>query len=71
MVRMPGIGSIGFSRPYDDAPRLAHPFAARANGWETRGGVSVTCGQPALADSQLIGSTREPLTLTSKCKWAP
>ena len=71
MVRMPGIGSIGFSRPYDDAPRLTHPFAARANRGQTRGGVSVAGGQPALAESQPIGSTRDPLTLTSKCRCAP
>ncbi len=29
MVRMLGIGSIGFSRPYDDAFRLTHRVAQR------------------------------------------
>ena len=71
MVRMPGIGSIGFSRPYDDALRLTHPSSGAKNAGQTCGGVSVTGGQPALAESQPMGSTRDPLTLTSKCRYAP
>ena len=68
MVRMLGNCSIGFSRPYDDGYRLAHPSEQRGNGAQTDDDVS---GQPAFARNQEIGSTREPFTCPSKCRWAP
>jgi len=67
MVRMLGFMSIGFSRRFDDGFRLTHYEGCGAKREMNDTGVLAT--QPALAPSQPIGSTRPPLTQTSKWRW--
>ena len=81
MVRMPGIRSIGSPSLISASSfRVTHPHDTGVAGimnvrWRVgaRGAPTQTAWrgsrQPALALSQLIGSTSWPPTRTSKCRW--